>query len=235
MKIKNLKGLYIAHRGIHNDKIIENTIPAFSKALDKKVPIEFDIRVLKDGSLVVFHDDSLKRLMGIDKKISNYTYDELKKLTFPSGDTHIPILQDVLKLVDGKVLLVIEIKKSDSCSYKEYCKRIVSVLDNYSGDFVIKSFDVRIVNWFLKNTNYISGLLIANRKKSFYDWIMRQKITLSILKPNFISVDYHIVDKKVIQNLRKKKPVLVWTIRDKNDLNKVKNKADSYLIEKFYF
>ena len=235
MELDYLKNLYIAHRGIHNDKVIENTIPAFNLALEKKVPIEFDVRILKDGSLVVHHDDNLKRLMNIDRKISSYSYLELEKLTFPNTDIGIPLLEDVLSLVNGKVFLVIEIKKSESYNYKDYCKKIVSILENYSGDFIIKSFDIRIVNWFLKNTNYITGLLLTKLKKSLYDFLVNKNLTLSILKPDFLSVSYRIVDNEIIQNFRRKMPVLVWTIRNEEILNKVKDKADSFLIENFYF
>lgn len=234
MELNNLRGLYIAHRGIHNDKIIENTIPAFSLALDKKVPIELDVHILKDGNIVVYHDENLKRLMGIDRNISSYSYDELKKITFPNTDIHIPLLQKVLDLVRGKVLIVIEIK-SDFKSYRDYCKNIVSILNNYSGDFVIKSFDIRIVNWFLKNTDYITGLLLHDLKKSFYDWIMNQRTTVSLLKPDFLSVNYNIVSNKMVQKYRKEKPVLVWTIKSQEKLDRVKDLADSYLIERFYF
>lgn len=235
MKINDLKGLCIAHRGIHNDNVIENTIPAFSLALEKNIPIELDIRMLKDGNVIVYHDNNLKRLMGIDRSISSYTYDELKKINFPNTNIHIPLFEDVLDIINGKVLLVIEIKNSDVCSYKEYCKKIVSILENYSGDFVIKSFDIRIVYWFLRNTDYITGLLIAKRNKNFYDFLIKKKITFSILKPDFISVDYHIIDSKIIKDFRKKKPVLVWTIRNVDTLNKVKDRADSYLVEKDCF
>lgn len=234
MKINDLKGLYIAHRGIQTDKTIENTLPAFSLAIDKKIPIEIDLHILKDKNIVVYHDNNLKRLMNIDRKLSSYTYNELKQLTFPNTDIHIPKLEDVLNFVHGKVLLIIEIKKCDTY-YKEYCRKIVSILKKYKYDFVIKSFDIRIVKWFLKNTDYITGLLIANRKKNIYDLIIMQKITFSIIKPNFLSVDSHIIEKKIIQNYRKKKPVLVWTINNLDTLNKVKDKADSFLIEKFYF
>ena len=235
MKIDDLKGLYIAHRGIQTAKTIENTVPAFSLALDKKVPIELDTHILKDGSIVVHHDDHLKRLMKIDREISDYDYEELKKVTFPNTNIHIPLFQEVLDLVKGKVLIVIEIKRTKIISYKKYCQKILSILEKYPYDFVIKSFDVRIVHWFLKHTNYITGLLIANRNHSFYDFLMQRKVTLSILKPNFISVDASIVSSKVVQNFRKKGPVLVWTIRDMDTLNRVRDKADSYLIEKFYF
>lgn len=235
MEVNNLKGLYIAHRGIQTDTVIENTIPAFSLALDKNIPIELDLHILKDGNIVVYHDENLKRLMGIDKNISSYSYDELKKITFPNTDIHIPLFRDVLDLVKGRVMLVIEIKETNIMSYKKYCKCINLILENYPYDFVIKSFDIRIVNWFLRNTQYITGLLIANRKKSFYSWLMSRKIIPFLLKPDFISVDRRILFSKFVQDLRKKMPVLVWTIRDKETLNEVKDKADSYLVEKFDF
>lgn len=235
MKINDLKGLYIAHRGIHNNKVIENTISSFSLALDKKIPIELDIRLLKDKNIVVFHDNNLKRLMKLDRKLSSYTYDELKKITFPNTNTHIPLFHDVLKFIKGKVLIIIEIKKNDIYSYKEYCKIIKSILETYKYDFVIKSFDIRIVYWFLKNTNYITGLLIIDLKSSLSGLLTKNKLTRSILNPHFLSVDYHIVEKKLIQDFRKKRPVLVWTIKDKETFNRVKDKADSYLIENFYF
>ena len=235
MKIDDLKGLCIAHRGIHNDIVIENTIPAFSLALEKNIPIELDIHILKDENIVVYHDNNLKRLIGVDKNISSYSYDELKKTTFPNTEIHIPLFKDVLDFINGKVLLVIEIKSSDIYSYKEYCKKIVSILEKYKGNFVIKSFDIRIVNWFLRNTNYITGLLLHDLKKSFYDWVMNQRIIVSFLKPDFLSVNSSIVSNKMIQNYRKTKPILVWTIKNQEKLNKVKDYADSYLVEKFYF
>lgn len=234
MEVKDLKGLMIAHRGLHNEKIIENTIPAFSIALEKKIPIELDVHILKDGNFVVYHDHNLKRLMGINKNIQDYTYDELKQLTFPNTNIHIPLLQEVLELIHGKVMIVIEIKTS-GFYYRDYCRKIISILKKYSGDFIIQSFDIRIVNWFLKNTNYITGLLIIKRKKSFYDWLMRKRAIVYTSNPDFISVDYKIVSKRMVQRFRQKKPVLVWTIRNQKKLNEVKDKADSYLVEGFDF
>lgn len=235
MQLDDLKGLYIAHRGIQTKNTIENTVPAFSLALERRVPIELDLHILKDGTIVVFHDHNLKRLFGTDREISSYSYEELKELTFPNTRVHIPLFEDILRLVSGKVLLVIEIKETKIMRYSDYCKRIVSILNNYPYNFVVKSFDIRIVHWFLKHTSYITGLLIANRKGSFYDFLMQRRRIISWLRPDFLSVDYHIISDSVIQDFRKKKPILVWTIRDLDILNRVEEKADSYLIEKFYF
>lgn len=234
MEEKDLKGLMIAHRGIHGNGIIENTIPAFSMAIKKNVPIELDIHILKDSNLVVYHDDNLNRLINIDRNISSYTYQELKELTFPNTDIHIPLFDDVLDMINGKVLLVVEIKKSNIINYRKYCEKIVSVLDKYSGDLVIKSFDYRIVKYFLKNTNYLTGLLISN-KSNFYDWCMRKNITISLVGPDFISVSSRLLDEKFINKNIGKLPILTWTIRSQKKLEKVKNKADSFLVEGFDF
>ena len=227
MKLNDLYDLYIAHRGIQTSKTIENTIPAFSLAISKKVPIELDIHILKDNNLVVYHDNSLDRLINITSKLEN--------IVFPDTDIHIPLFMDVLKLVNGKVPIIIEIKRSTNKKYTKYCKEIVSVLKKYPYDFVIKSFDIRIVNWFLHNTDYLTGLLIAKREKSMYDLLMRNRLFLLALKPDFLSVDYHLLDFSSIKKFRLNKPVLTWTINNQNLLDKVKPKADSYLIEKFYF
>ena len=59
-------GKYIAHRGLHDIKkgIPENSMKAFEEAIKKGVAIELDVRLSKDGRVVVFHDKPLKRMCG---------------------------------------------------------------------------------------------------------------------------------------------------------------------------
>ena len=67
MKIRNNR---IAHRGAFNNiDIPENSLLAFKKAIDMKWDIELDVQLTKDNVLVVFHDEDLKRMTGISKKI----------------------------------------------------------------------------------------------------------------------------------------------------------------------
>lgn len=42
--------------------------------------IELDVHETKDGEIVVIHDDNLKRTTGVNKKVYNMTYDEIKDL-----------------------------------------------------------------------------------------------------------------------------------------------------------
>ncbi len=58
-----------AHRG-DQFNYPENTIPAFKSAIDFGVDmIETDVRMTKDGELVLIHDRSALRTAGIDKNI----------------------------------------------------------------------------------------------------------------------------------------------------------------------
>lgn len=80
MDIKDYK--LIAHRGLYNNKegIVENTIKAFNKAIEKGYAIELDVQILKDGNLIVFHDDNLLRLTGINKRVYDSTLEYIKSV-----------------------------------------------------------------------------------------------------------------------------------------------------------
>ena len=69
--ISFLKDKLIAHRGDHDikNKIPENSIPAFKKAINNNYTIELDVHLTKDNKIVVFHDNTLKRVCNINKII----------------------------------------------------------------------------------------------------------------------------------------------------------------------
>ena len=80
IKINNNKALIIAHRGLSGIEV-ENTCASFSLAASKSYfGIETDVHVTKDNKFIICHDDSTKRLSGIDKIIENSTYDEIRSL-----------------------------------------------------------------------------------------------------------------------------------------------------------
>jgi glycerophosphoryl diester phosphodiesterase len=70
----------IAHRGASHDAP-ENTLAAFKLGYAQQADgCELDLRVTKDHRLIVSHDASTKRAAGVDKKISDQTFDELRRL-----------------------------------------------------------------------------------------------------------------------------------------------------------
>ena len=113
--------MIMAHRG-YSAMAPENTVPAFKMCLDEGVSAaELDVQLLKDGTLIVLHDDNLARTTGVDKNVWEVTYDEIKDLdngTFFDEEyagTKIPTLDEVLKLAGSgkdKLFLNIEIKRN---------------------------------------------------------------------------------------------------------------------------
>ena len=76
--LSDLQGWRYAHRGLHGAGVPENSMAAFRKALDMGYGMELDVHLLKDGSLAVLHDHSLKRTANADVSIEDLTADQLK-------------------------------------------------------------------------------------------------------------------------------------------------------------
>lgn len=103
----------IGHRGAMG-YAFENSLSSFNKALELGVDlIELDIYCLKTGELVVFHDDELDQLTNSSGNIEECTLRDLKTIRLNNGEP-IPLLSDILHLVNGKTCLNIELKGKDT-------------------------------------------------------------------------------------------------------------------------
>ncbi|MEY4993829.1 MAG: hypothetical protein RIS82_951 [Actinomycetota bacterium] len=74
--------LVLAHRGLSETRgLLENSIAAFSLALETGANVlETDVQVTRDGVPVLFHDASLKRIAGVDRRVSQLTWAEIQLL-----------------------------------------------------------------------------------------------------------------------------------------------------------
>lgn len=148
--MQNKEKLIFAHRGLFDEKIPENSLSAFQRAIDKGLGIELDVRLTKDGVPVVFHDKTLRRMCGDSRKISKITYEELKKLRLKGSDEGIPTLEQALELIGGQVPLLVETKlpKRRTLS-RRLERRIIPLLRAYKGELLLQSFNAGSVR-FLK-------------------------------------------------------------------------------------
>lgn len=225
--IKFLTGNLIAHRGIHNERIKENTLMAFDKAIMHNMPIELDIQLTCDNVVVVYHDESLRRLIGKNKKIKDLTYDELRSLA-----SFIPTFKETLDFVRGRVPLLIELKSYNK-GYKleEEC---VKLLDKYNGKFAIQSFKPWSIYWFRKNRrDWIRGQLVTNGYNyNFISNIIYRHMLFNVFtKPDFISYNIKGLPNKIIAKTRKKDIILGWTVRNDKQLRKYYNYCDNFIVE----
>ena len=224
------KNTIIAHRGIHdNVKIPENSLKSFELAMSKNIPIELDIHLTKDNELIVFHDDNLKRMTTIEKNIEDLTVKEIKNYNLLDTKEKIPTLDEVLNLIKGKVLIDIEIKG------KKRIKTLIDILlkklKDYSGDIIIKSFNPRFIKE-LKNkkTKYSIGLLIThNSNDKIYNFFSKTNIFICYTKPDFIAISKDLINNKKLKKYIEKIPVLIWTIKDKDEILKTNNNNFIYI------
>ena len=122
-----------AHRG-DSIKALENTIPAFEKAIESGADwIELDVKETSDNVPVVFHDSSLKRLMGQDGTIREMTLEEIKKLHPAASmgpgynNVKIPTLEETLDTCKGRIKLNIEIKE-DGTESSDFTERVIQLI-----------------------------------------------------------------------------------------------------------
>ena len=91
-----------AHRGYHDKpRIPENSMAAFRRAVEYGLGSEFDVHMIADGSLVVFHDDDLERQTGVRGAIGDYDITNLSKLRLEGTDEAIPTFDEVLETRAG--------------------------------------------------------------------------------------------------------------------------------------
>lgn len=223
----------IAHRGLWNAEFVENSLASYQNAIDNSYPIEIDVYSSKDGELFCFHDHTLDRMTGESGNIYDKTAKEIKNLPLLSTDQKIPTFDEVLRLVDGKVPLLIELKTQPD---KSYVKKVVERLKRYKGEFAIQSFNPQYVLMVKKLApNFIRGILATKTHSKGLPFLRRMVVgnmSLNFLiKPHFISYSYQ--DLPLKKSKVKDLPVITWTITNQNNYEKVKPFAKNIIFEEF--
>jgi glycerophosphoryl diester phosphodiesterase len=140
----------VAHRGCP-DSAPENTIPAFLRAVDLGADaVELDVRLTSDGAVVVYHYFYLDKITDLTGPIFTRNWDEIRQARFqdPGGsEARIPLLEQVLDVLAGRIGLEIEIKGPES----ESVEAVASVLLNHPqawDSLEITSYDPMLLNRF---------------------------------------------------------------------------------------
>jgi len=234
---KKFCGLNCAHRGLHteNQKIPENSLPAFAAAREKGYGVELDVQLSKDGQVVVFHDDDLKRACGLDIPVNSLDWKELSALPLFGTHEHIPLLTETLKTL-GNAPAIVELK-STGANNTELCEKTLDILRLHGRYWCVESFDPYIVGWFRKNApDVLRGQLSQPPEK--YDSLSKfSAFMLGNLLANFVSrphfVAYSNGKRPVIAQicLIMKPLKAVWTVRPDNDIAKCESENEIIIFE----
>lgn len=211
-----------AHRGF-SYVAPENTLYAFEYALDSGADyIELDVQLTADEQVVVFHDEKLDRVTNGTGKVSDYTYEELQKLSAGCkfrrsdgfSDARIPLLADVFETTGDKILYNVEIKDKGNTSLTT--RKTVALIEEYGleNSCYITSFSYNILKDVKKINPDIKTGLIANSAAVTSFSRLRNIDTLSL---NHIFVNSATVN----EAHRNGKRVFVWTVDGTGDMQKM--------------
>lgn len=229
-------GRNFAHRGLHTaDKTVpENSLAAFEAACHAGYGIELDLQLSKDGEVVVFHDDDLKRVCGVEGRVDGFLAAELQQMKLEKTGESIPLFTQVLALVDGRVPLIVELKMGPRNNL--LCQKAQEILSDYQGAYCIESFDPRIVRWFKKNAPQVfRGQLAAapsQLNNGLSGFLVGTLLCNFLGRPQFIAYGTGKVPFTAgwAQSAAMR---VVWTARPKDDIPKLEAENDAVIFE-FY-
>lgn len=226
-----------AHRGLHNEQgAPENTLAAFQLTIDKGYGVELDVRLCRDGEVMVFHDDNLDRLTNGRGYVNHTCLTELRKLKVECSDQGIPTLRETLELVDGKVPVLVELKGLVGGSDK-LDPATAKILDDYQGPFAILAFNPHRLAWYAKNRPEILRGQNTERYTEFglsrwRRFAYRHCLFNAFSQPDFISYEIDMLPNWRMRRMKKKGvPMISWTIDNLHRLRSAREHVDNIIFE----
>lgn len=151
----------------------ENTLKAFQASYEAGYcGFETDIRMTKDGELVITHDSSLERTTTGKGMVEDHTKTEIMQLETKQGNKML-FLDELLEFLQDKLGLYVEfeMKTNPESLYpeerlKEYCDKLYKkVMEKRPSDalYVFTSSDYRALRYLQSNYPGVDLLLITSK------------------------------------------------------------------------
>lgn len=231
-------GRTFAHRGLYelDQSVPENSLTAFRRAVEAGYGAELDVQMTKDGQVVVFHDDDLKRGCGVDGRICDMTLAELQALRLFGTEERIPLFAEVLEIFGGKQPLIVELKYAPN--WKPLSDATRKMLAEYPGQACIESFHPAIVRDFrLNDPERVRGQLSQQARlykgaiPGYQAFALSRLLTNVATRPDFIA--YCIGPKPLSVRLCEKLGAMrvCWTARDEKRHGEQVRKNDAVIFE----
>jgi len=227
----------IAHRGLHDEQKDENSLSAFRAAVEHRYAIELDVHLTKDGQLVVVHDSSLERVTGQNGIVEQMELVQIRQYVLKLSGEKIPLLSEVLELIKGYVPLLVELKVSKN--EKSLADATIACLARYKAKtmIAIQSFDPLVMKYLRKTypKAYAYGQLasrdIGNNQPGYVHFLFNTMLINLISKPNFTAYDINYLPRFKIKCIRRRMPLLTWTVDNEEKLKLANKVADNIIFE----
>ncbi len=237
----------IAHRGLHDAAagVIENTPSAVAAALDAGYGIEVDLQPSADGEAMVHHDYTLDRLTEASGAVENFTAAALKRIAFKGTTDRMMTLGDLVDLVGGRTMLVLELKSRFE-GKTHLALRTAEVLAGCTGRVAVMSFDPALVSALRRHAPHLArGIVVQRPGAARSDGSARSTAALqrsvafllhtALARPHFIACrlqDIATVPPRVARSLFGR-PTLTWTVRSEGERRQAMRHADQIIFEGF--
>lgn len=211
------KPLVIGHRGAMGH-VTENTLASIQKAMDLEVDmIEIDVFRIKSGEIVVFHDETVDRLTNGHGNIESFDLLGIRQLVLEGG-YQIPILEDVLKLIDNKVPLNIELKGPNTAD------KVNDIMENYirKGNWSANNFIISSFNWDeleeMRKISQTARIAVLTEDNPLDAIFLAKKINAEAVNPYFKALDREVVGQIHDAGLK----INTWTVNEPKDIKAMK-------------
>lgn len=234
----------IAHRGYHDRASgrIENTLGAVCAAIERGFAIEVDLQLTADGAVVVFHDDTVDRLMIGSGRVDAFSFAALQALAFRDSTKSVPTLADLLATVAGRVPLVIELK-SNWNGDRRLEQTAAPILSAYKGPAAVMSFDPDSMAKMKALAPQIPRGIVADRYADLTEWgflspirrfALRHLLDVPRVGAAFVSYDLNGLPSLAPSLLRRLGiPLICWTVRTSAQREKARKLTDQITFEGF--
>ncbi|QZP08319.1 glycerophosphodiester phosphodiesterase family protein [Caenibius sp. WL] len=232
-KVRWLTQQGYAHRGLHGDRVPENSPTAFAGAIARGLGVECDVQRSGDGQAVVFHDWELDRLTDASGAVSERSAAQLGAIRLKGGEDTIPSLAAVLRQVRGQVPILIEVKSRRDKRVFALCLAVRRALEGYTGQHAVMSFDPRVSRWFARYSPHtVRGLVVTEENARTLSGRGRRYLALWHARPDFLAYDIRDLPSSFPEAQRKRGlPVLTWTVRSPELAARAAQYADAPIAE----
>lgn len=211
----------VAHRGLHDAErgIPENSLAAFAAAASRGFAAELDVRLLRDGRVIVFHDVDFVRMAGAELQVAEATFEAVQELSLLDTPHAVPLLGDALRLTP-ELPFLIEVKNEGAVGALE--DAVAEALSSHGGPVALQSFNRGTVSWFREHLPHFScGFLTSSALDGARD-------------ADFVGIDVRAIPDEALAALRDGgMPVLAWTVRSATEARRVRAHCDNIIFESF--
>ena len=230
----------IAHRGLWSPEgPPENSLGAFQAACAAGYGIELDVQLSADGEAMVFHDEKLKRMTGVERRLRDLTAAELSELRLAGSDEKIPTLLEALAVIGQRAMVHVELKTP----YGEVGpleQRVHEVIADHNGPLCVIGFNPYSHAWFadrypgvlrgLDSYSYDKAPNMADDQRRAFARLEH----VEIARPHFLALGLDMLPcERAARRRADGMPIVAWTVRKPEQWDAIKDGCDNLIFEGF--